>query len=81
MRYIPTSAVVVEKLKQAAKQAKRKYKIPHSEALNRVARGEGYDHWHHVTLCARENHDMPDGYLCACLGRLGPRSHQNSTFS
>ncbi|MFC0128258.1 hypothetical protein ACFFKD_10630 [Ralstonia solanacearum] len=42
MRYIPTSAVVVEKLKQAAKQAKRKYKIPHSEALNRVARGEGY---------------------------------------
>lgn len=54
MRYIPTSAVVVEKLKQAAKQAKRKYKIPHSEALNRVARGEGYDHWHHVTLCARE---------------------------
>ncbi|AXW24570.1 hypothetical protein [Ralstonia solanacearum] len=54
MRYIPTSAVVVEKLKQAAKQAKRKYKIPHSDALNRVARGEGYDHWHHVTLCARE---------------------------
>lgn len=54
MRYIPTSAVAVEKLKQAAKKAKRKYKIPHSDALDRVARGEGYDHWHHVTLCARE---------------------------
>lgn len=56
MRHIATPAIAVEKLKQAAKKAKRKYKISHSDALDRVARGEGYAHWHHVILSAR----LPD---------------------
>lgn len=54
MRFIPTSAVAVEKLKQQAKKTKQKHKVTHTEALDRVARGAGYNHWHHVTQCAAE---------------------------
>jgi len=63
MRFVPTSAVTVEKLKQLAKKTKAKLKIKHSEALDRVARGAGYNHWHHVLLCAEESIRRPDGKL------------------
>jgi hypothetical protein len=55
MRFIDTSAIAVEKLKQAAKKLKQKAKITHAEALDRVARGAGYHHWGHVTQCAKES--------------------------
>lgn len=54
MRFIPTSTITVEKLKQLAKKTKIKLKIKHVDALDRVARGAGYDHWYHVTWCAAD---------------------------
>ena len=63
MHFIPTSAVTVEKLKQLAKKTKAKLKIKHVEALERVARGAGYNHWHHVNLCAEETARRPNGQL------------------
>jgi hypothetical protein len=61
MRYISTTAVAVEKLKQQAKKSKAKLKIPHSEALDRVARGAGYNHWNHVTWCAKATERLAGG--------------------
>lgn len=54
MRFILTSAQSVEKLKQLAKKLKRKYGIPHAEALNKAAKQRNYNHWGHVTWCAKE---------------------------
>lgn len=61
MRYIPTTAVAVEKLKQQAKKTKAKLKITHAEALDRIARGAGYNHWGHVTWCAKETERLAGG--------------------
>jgi len=54
MRFIPTSATTVETLKKQAKKLQRKVGGKHTDALDRVARGAGYSHWHHVTLCLKE---------------------------
>lgn len=54
MRFIITSAKSVEKLKQLAKKLKRKHGIPHAEALDKAAKQHNYNHWWHVTLCAKE---------------------------
>lgn len=54
MRYILTSAEKVDDLKKQAKKLQRKGGGKHADLLNRVARGAGYDHWHHVTLCLKE---------------------------
>ncbi len=58
MRYIPTSAATVDSLKKQAKKLQRRGGGKHSDLLNRVARGAGYDHWHHVTLCLRETEEQ-----------------------
>jgi hypothetical protein len=63
MRLIPTTATAVEKLKQLAKKTKSKLRITHAEALDRVARGAGYNHWGHVTWCAAETQRHSDGVL------------------
>lgn len=44
---IITSATV-EKLKQKARKLKKDQGIPHHEALDQVAKGAGFNHWHHV---------------------------------
>ena len=54
MRFIPTTAEAVESLKKQAKKLQRKSGGKHTEALDRVARGAGYNHWHHVTLCLNQ---------------------------
>lgn len=54
MRFIPTSTDTVESLKKQAKKLQRKAGGKHAEALDRVARGAGYNHWHHVTLCLKQ---------------------------
>lgn len=61
MRFIPTTTVTVEKLKQQAKKTKAKLRIPHGDALDRVARGAGYNHWGHVTWCAKETERQKEG--------------------
>ncbi len=55
MRFIPTSPTKVEILKKKAKQLQRNGGGKHNDLLNRVARGAGYEHWHHVTLCLKES--------------------------
>jgi len=55
MRYIPVTDVFVEKLKQQAKKLKRSKAIQQAEALDRVARTYGFNHWGHVTWCLRES--------------------------
>ena len=51
MRYIPTSASKVEQLKKQAKRLHRTGGGKYADLLDRVAKGAGYDHWHHVTKC------------------------------
>ncbi|MEQ6438229.1 hypothetical protein V8Z74_24935 [Comamonas sp. w2-DMI] len=53
MRFIPTFNPRVEQLKLEAKKLQRKRGGKHTELLDRVARGAGYDHWHHVIQCQR----------------------------
>lgn len=55
MRFIPISPVKVEKLKKKAKELQRNGGGKHRDLLDRLARGEGYEHWHHVTLCLKES--------------------------
>lgn len=54
MRFIPTTSSKVESLKKKAKALQRNGGGKHAQLLDRVARGAGYEHWHHVTLCLRE---------------------------
>lgn len=54
MRFIPTTTVKVEALKKQAKRLQRVGRGKHTELLDRVARGAGYEHWHHVLICRRE---------------------------
>ena len=61
MRFIPTSAIAVEKLKQLAKKSKTKLQISHAESLDRAARGAGYNHWGHVTWCLKEAERISNG--------------------
>lgn len=51
MRYIPTSDQLVDGLRKQAKKLQRKGGGKHMDLLNRVAKGAGYDHWHHVDQC------------------------------
>ena len=54
MRYIPVTDVFVEKLKQQARKLKRTKAIKQTEALDRVARTYGFNHWGHVTWSLKE---------------------------
>lgn len=60
MRHIPTSAEKVELLKKQAKRLQRKGGGKHTDLLDKVARGAGYDHWHHVTLCLKASSEADD---------------------
>lgn len=51
MRYFPTSDQLVERLRKKAKKLQRAGGGKYNDLLNRVAKGEGYDHWHHVIQC------------------------------
>lgn len=68
MRHIPTTTSTVEALKRQAKKLQRKGGGKHGDLLDRVARGAGYDHWHHVTLClkATENKTGVEALLAEC---------------
>lgn len=43
----------VEKLRQKARKHKRESGVSHHEALDQVAKGAGFDHWHHVSELAK----------------------------
>lgn len=61
MRFIPTTPQRVETLKKQAKRLQRAGRGKHAELLDRVARGAGYDHWHHVVRCLRETEGVHAG--------------------
>lgn len=69
MRFIITSARSVEKLKQLAKKLKRKHGISHADALDKAAKQHNYNHWGHVTWCAKETlkSEIPLQESCAEL--------------
>lgn len=54
MRFISTTPQRVEALKKQAKRLQRTGRGKHADLLDRVARGAGYDHWHHVVRCLKE---------------------------
>lgn len=58
MRFIKTTPAQVEALKKKAKALQRNGGGKHTELLDRVARGAGYDHWHHVRLCLAETEQV-----------------------
>ena len=55
MRFIFTTATSVDSLKKQAKKLQPKAGGKHADALDRVARGAGYNHWHHVTVCLSQS--------------------------
>jgi hypothetical protein len=61
MRHIPTSADQVDTMKKQAKRLQRNGGGKHADLLNRVARQNGYLHWHHVTLCAKDTQAREHG--------------------
>lgn len=54
MRYVPVTDVFVEKLKQQAKKLKRSKAIKQTDALDRIAKTFGFNHWGHVNWCLKE---------------------------
>lgn len=58
MRFIKTTPAQVEDLRKKAKRLQRNGGGKHSALLDRVAKGAGYDHWHHVKLCLAETEQV-----------------------
>lgn len=58
MRFIKTTSAEVETLKKQAKRLQRNGGGKHAVLLDRVARGAGYDHWHHVKRCLVETEQV-----------------------
>ncbi|TWO68078.1 hypothetical protein FN976_24385 [Caenimonas sedimenti] len=50
-KFIRTTSTAFAKLKLAGKAHARAEGFSHRAALDVVARGNGYDHWKHVSLC------------------------------
>lgn len=55
MRFVPVSSVLVEKFKQQAKKLKRAKAIRQADALERIAKAHGFNHWGHVMWCLRQS--------------------------
>lgn len=58
MRFIKTIPTQVEALRKKAKRLQRNGGGKHALLLDRVARGAGYDHWHHVKRCLVETEQI-----------------------
>lgn len=72
MLYIPTFTARLEQLKKEAKKLQRKSGGKHTELLNRIARGAGYEHWHHMVLCNKEKITSYGGLalIAECLNAI-----------
>ena len=73
MRFIPTFDTRVEQLKLEAKKIQRKRGGKHTELLDKVARGAGYDHWDHVVQCQKRTASKQGGeaLLAECANIVG----------
>lgn len=54
MRFIKTTAAQADALRKKAKALQRNGGGKHTALLDRVAKGAGYNHWHHVSFCLAE---------------------------
>ena len=71
MRHIPISAARVDTLRKQAKKRQRECGGRHTDLLDQVAREAGYDHWHHVTVCAQTTQaDQSIDAVCADRERV-----------
>lgn len=57
----------IGRLKHAAKDLKRKLDIPHHEALDRVAKQLGLNHWKHVCERADALQALEEAYYYGCV--------------
>ena len=73
MRFIPTFDTRVEQLKLEAKKIQRKRGGKHTELLDKVARGAGYDHWHHVVQCQKRTASKQGGEALLAALEKDPR--------
>lgn len=51
MKHIPTTQTAVNRMKALAKRLAKERQIPYLAALGRVAHQQGYENFHHVTVC------------------------------
>lgn len=54
MKFIPTTATAVEKLKRSAKNLRKETRTSLAVALECIAKTAGYDNWKHVTVCLEQ---------------------------
>lgn len=54
MKFIPTTATAVEKLKRSAKNLRKETRTSLAVALESIAKSAGYDNWKHVTVCLEQ---------------------------
>ena len=71
MRHIPISAARVDTLRKQARKLQRECGGRQTDLLDQVAREAGYDHWHHVTVCAQTTQaDQSIDAVCADRERV-----------
>lgn len=63
MKHIPTTRSAVHRMKALAKRLAQESNVGHMAALERVARREGYDNYHHVTVCLANSQNEPEAPL------------------
>src|SRR5690554_4471696 len=57
----------LDRLKQQARKLKREQQIPHTQALERIAKERGFHHWHHVTECHIASLPTEHAFLKGCI--------------
>ncbi len=66
-RNILVTSKDVERLKQKARKLKRAERIAHHDALDKVARAAGFDHWHQLCQGAELLKPTENAYSTGCV--------------
>jgi len=67
MKNIIINTPSVERMKKHAKRLKKEKNITHSEALERVAKQAGFDHWHEVTISNKKIRPAEEAFKKGCV--------------
>ena len=73
MKNIIITTADVEKLKKRAKILKQEENIPHTEALDRVAKKSGFEHWHHVIISNKTIRQSEEAFKNGCVMGFDPK--------
>jgi hypothetical protein len=57
----------LQHLKQQARKLKREQQIPHTQALETIAKAVGFHHWHHVTQSHANSLPTERAFLSGCI--------------